>query len=294
MKPNMRKKDRLSSLLYTAGGNLSLVLGLKLFLEENGIAAGGFSGIAIILNYLFPVNIGVFTLLLTLPFLVWSYFLRGKRFTLLTAVSSLAFSLFAEALDFLPLLTEDLLLASLCGGLLYGLSAYLFLRGSASSGGTDLVARLLLHYRRELSLGTMLLIIDGIVVLASVFVSGNPELGVYAVVSLAACSAAADILVRSANKANLFFIITKHPQKLADGILFELGRGATCLDGTGMYSRHLGENGALHILFAVVKPREVWRLEALVQRLDPEAFTVHCPANGIAGEGFSRITPGKA
>ena len=111
-------------------------------------------------------------------------------------------------------------------------------------------------------------------------------------IALAVCSAAADMLVRSANKASLFFIITKHPQRLADGILFELGRGATCLEGTGMYRRHLGETGELHILFAVVKPREVWRLEALVQQLDPEAFTVHCPANGIAGEGFSRITPG--
>lgn len=280
-------------LIYTIAGNLALVLGLELFLSGNDIAAGGFSGIAIIVNYVVTVPIGLFVFLLTLPFLIWSWFSRGREFTVLTGISTASFSIMADALEFLPTLTNDLLLASVCGGLLYGLSAFLFLRGNASSGGTDLVARILARYRRDLSLGTTILIVDGLVILASILVSGSIELGIYAVISLGVCTIATDMMVRAANQANLFFIITREdPAPIAEAILFQLDRGATCLDGSGMYSRHIGEDHRRHVLMVVVKPREAWRVEALVKKLDPTAFTVHCPANSITGEGFEFLSPG--
>ena len=287
MKQTRSLRSVLGSLPDLLGGNLALVFGLNLFLEDNGIAAGGFSGIGIIVNYVVPVPIGLFVFLLTLPFLLWSYFVRGLLFTALTAVSTLFFSILADALDFLPTLTEDLMLASVCGGLFYGLAAFLFLRGNSSSGGTDLVARLLLHRWRSLSLGSAIILTDGLVVLASVLVSGSVELGIYAVVSLSVCSITTDMLIRTANKANLFLIVTaRDPGPIAETILFALGRGATCLNAVGMYSRHLGHEDRRHVLMVVVKPREVWRMEALVRKADPAAFTVHCPANSISGKGF--------
>ena len=292
MEQKLTPNSAIRSLLCMLGGNLALVFGLELFLGDNGIAAGGFSGIAIIVNYVVPVPIGLFVFLLTLPFLIWSYFTRGWMFTVLTLVSTLFFSVLADTLDFLPTLTGDLLLASICGGLLYGLAAFLFLRGNSSSGGTDLAARLILHYWRSMSLGAAIIFTDGLVVLASVLVSGSVELGIYAVISLSVCSITTDMLVRTANKANLFFIITaSDPSPIVKAILFELGRGATCLDAAGMYSRHLGRSDHRHVLMVVVKPREAWRIEALVRKADPSAFTVHCPADSITGEGFSFLSP---
>jgi len=286
------RKSYLISLLYMLGGNLALVFGLELFLSDNDIAAGGFSGIAIIVNYVVPVPIGLFVFLLTLPFLIWSFLVRGWVFTLLTAVSTLFFSLLADSLVFLPTLTNDLLLASICGGLFYGLSAFLFLRGNSSSGGTDLVARLLVRHWKSMSLGTAILLTDGLVILASILVSGSVELGIYAVISLVVCSLTTDMMVRAANKANLFLIITKNdPAPMAETILFRMGRGATCFDATGMYSRHLGEEDHRHILMVVVKPREAWQIEELVRTVDPTAFAVHCPANSITGEGFEFLSP---
>ncbi len=279
-----------STLLYLLVANLAMVLGLVLFLGGNGIAAGGFSGIAIIINYMVPMPIGLFTMVLTLPFLVWSWFVRGREFTVLTAVSTLMYMLLDEALTFLPLLTEDLLLASICGGLLYGLGAYLFLRCNASSGGTDLLARIFVNYKRDFSLGTMILITDGLVILASMLVAGDIEIGIYAVISLAVCSVTTDMLIHSANKASLFLIITKKdPAVLSHEILFKLERGVTRLDATGMYSKLQGLDADQHVLMVVVKPRETWRLEDLVRRTDPEAFTIHCPANSISGYGFDLL-----
>ena len=286
-------KEKLPTLLYMLGGNVTLALALILFMEKNGIAAGGFTGIAIIINYVYPVRVDLFTLVLTLPFLVWGWFTRGREFTVLTFISQVMFTGVYAALRFLPTLTEDLLLASVCGGLLFGVSAVLFLRGNSSSGGTDLMVRIFAHYRRDVSLGTLILITDGLVVLASMIVAGNVEIGIYAVISLAVCSLATDRLILSANKASLFFIITENdPAPISNAILFELGRGATLLDGAGMYARHIGAEDHRSVLMVVVKPRQAFRVKSIVRKTDPRAFVVLCPADGILGEGFPTLEAG--
>ena len=283
-------KEKLPMLLYMLGGNVALVLGLLLFQEKNGIAAGGFTGIAIIINYVYPVPMSLFTLVLTIPFLVWGWFVRGREFTILTAISQVMFAGVYEALRFLPTLTDDLLLASICGGLLFGLSAMLFLRGNSSSGGTDLMVRIFAHYRKDVSLGTLILITDGIVVLASMIVAGNIEIGIYAIISLAVCSVTTDSLILRANKACLFYIITENdPGPISHAILFELDRSATLMDGKGMYARHTGVEDHRSVLMVVVKPRQAFQVKAIVRRVDPKAFVVLCPADGILGEGFGNL-----
>lgn len=287
MQPQQRLacKRFLKQGLYLVGGSLGYALGLNLFLSGNGIAAGGFSGVAIIVNYLVPVPIGLFTFALSLPLFVWAYVAKGKHFVWRTLVCSAIYSLFIDALSFLPTLTNNLMVASVCGGICYGVSGVLLLRGGASGSGTDLLARLMLTKLRHVTLGTMIIIVDGLVVLSSVLVSGDLSLGIYAILSIAVCSYSTDWLIRGFNRAMVFYIITSSdPKVMADKIMYDLDRGVTLLNGKGMYG---GEGKS--ILMVVVKSRQVYHIKDLVQQCDPNAFVVLSAANEIMGEGFDGI-----
>ena len=167
-------KHQLRRILYIAAGNGCNALALNLFLTENEIAAGGFFGIAIVLNHFVYVPVGLFVFVLTIPLLIWAWRVQGWKYVLNTLLTTASYSLFVDVSAlFLHRVTENLALAGVCGGALIGLGAVMYLQGECSSGGTDLLARLLVTWRREVSLGTMFMIVDGTVILASILVTGN-------------------------------------------------------------------------------------------------------------------------
>jgi uncharacterized membrane-anchored protein YitT (DUF2179 family) len=277
-------------IFFIAMGNACNALALNLFLTENEIAAGGFFGIAIVLNHFFYVPVGTFVLVLTVPLLIWAWFVKGWKYVLFTLLTTASYSLFVDGSAlFLHRVTENLLLAAVCGGALIGLGAVMYLQGETSSGGTDLLARLLVTWRRELSLGTMFMIVDGAVILASVIVTRNIELGLYAAISLGVCSYVNDLMIHGMNKAEVFFIIPSHdPEPIARAIMNGLDRGVTSLEGRGMYA---GESK--QVLMTVVKPRQSHRLKALVKEIDPAAFVFRAQANEVVGEGFLDVDAGE-
>ncbi len=271
-----------SRLGFLAAANLGYALAINLFLEDNEIAAGGFSGLAIALNHFVYIPVGVFTFVLSIPLVFWAWAAKGRYFTLSTLISSALYSVLIDALSFLPSLTDNMLIAAISGGLLYGVSATLLLKSGGSSSGTDLLVRLLLTKGRSLTLGKMYLLTDGTIILLSALIYQNIENGIYAALCLAVSAWTADSLIRGFNRANVFHIILdSDPEPLAKAIMRELDRGVTLQKATGMYAR-----GEKSVLVVVVKPREVYRVKDLIKKYAPTAFAYLSPAAEVVGEGF--------
>ncbi|MBQ4382296.1 MAG: YitT family protein, partial [Oscillospiraceae bacterium] len=125
--------------LHLIVGNLLFALGFDLFLAGNDIAAGGFGGLGLVLSRLIPVSVGTVVFVLSIPVFIWSFKVEGAKYTLSALISTVAFSAFTDALSFLPTLTNNKLMAAVCGGILYGLAAFVLVRGRVSGSGSDLL-----------------------------------------------------------------------------------------------------------------------------------------------------------
>ncbi len=263
-------------------GNLGQALAFDCFLRGHEIAAGGFGGLALVLSTAIPLNVGTIVTLISIPVFVWSYFVQGFRYTLSALLSTVAFSALVDGLAFLPTLTDSRLLAGLCGGVLYGVSAYILTRGNVAGNGTDLLARLLVTRFRSLTLGTVTMVCDGLVVLLSMFVFHELETGIYAVVTIFATSYTLDTAIKGCNKACLFQIITdQDPEELSSAIMERIDRGMTLVPARGMY-----EGREKNMLLVVVSPREVYAFKDLMRQICPNAFIIMSSVSEVMGEGF--------
>ncbi len=276
-------KTAARKLAFVFLGNLCYALAINLFMQSNRIAAGGFAGLAIALNPWLHIPTGVFVLVMSIPLYVWSVFVKGWSFMLLGLLGSVLYTFEVDlSALFLPTVTHDLLLAAICGGALNGLATICFLEAETNSGGTGLLARLLLTRHRSLSLGTMFLFCDGAVVLVSMLVERNVEIGIYGAIGIVVSSFVGDKLIAGMNRASIYYIIPSGPaEPIARGIMTELQRGVTSLSGRGMYA-----NTERTVLMTVVKPAQGYKVKALVKRIDPGAFVFMAHAAEVAGEGF--------
>ncbi len=269
-------------------GTLIQALAMDLFLVPGHLAAGGVSGIAQIVNRYTGWPIGVMIIAANLPLFALGWrFLGGRRFMTRTVFAVLVYSILLDLLaPRLPqnLMTSDPVLNSLYGGVLGGLGMGLVFRAQGTSGGTDILARLLGNWR-GIPLSQSYLITDAAVVLMA-GLAFNWTLALYALVSLYVSGLAAEAASEGASVVRTATIITSQPQAVADKILRELVRGVTMWPGVGMYS---GE--ARQILFCAVSRSEVSQLKALIHETDPGAFVVIGQAHEALGEGFKPLKP---
>ncbi len=280
-------KITLKSLLYLIAGNLGLAVALDCFFTPNEIAAGGFGGIGVIVNSLLPVSVGVVVFVISVPVFIWSWFSQGPAYTISALLSTAAFSVFADLLSFLPCLTENRLLASVCGGALYGVSGAVLVRGYVAGSGTDLLARLLVTKFRHISLGSFVFICDAAVVLASVFAFGDIESGIYAGFAIAVCSFTMDRAIHGFNKAVVFEVITPDAEsceRLSKAVMEQLNRGVTLVPARGMYKM-----SDRNLLMIAVSPKQVYEVKDLIRALAPGSFAVMLHANEVIGEGFKGL-----
>ena len=280
-------KFRIASLLWFIAGIVMYSMALNLFLIGNNIAAGGFSGLAMVLTAVMPLKVGTFMFLMNVPLLILSVFVKGVRFTLSTLLCTVLYSGFLNATDFLPTLTNDPLVASMFGGVMYGIGLVCFVRAGTSSGGTDLINRLLLTKFPQISVGKMGMIIDSTVVVLAMVAFGNVQVGLYAIITLYICSVFADKIMGGFDRADLCFVITdQDPAMIASGLMKVLNRAVTKIDATGMYK---GTDRS--VLMMVVRPGETFRMKREVAALDPNAFVVVAYANEVLGGGFKHLVP---
>jgi uncharacterized membrane-anchored protein YitT (DUF2179 family) len=269
--------------LLILAGTVIQAFAMRLFLIPGKLVSGGISGGAQLINYYthWPIGLMVFIGNLPLFLLGWRH-LGGPKFVVRTALAIASFSFFTDFLGlFIPYqgMTHDLVLTTLYGGLMLGIGLGLVYRGQGTSGGSDIVGRILNH-RFGVSISQAYLMTDSAVVLAAGFVYGW-DYALYGLVMIYVSGLAAEIATEGSSVFRTAMIVTDNPQEVAEKILNEMERGVTFLTGKGAYT-----GTAKEVLYCVVSRSEVSTLKSLVKETDPKAFMVIGEAHEAMGEGF--------
>jgi uncharacterized membrane-anchored protein YitT (DUF2179 family) len=260
-------------------GSLLIAISFNLFLSPNGIASGGVSGISIIVQHVFGTEPALTQWALNIPLFLLGLWLLGGQFGVKTAVGSVLLPLLVLLTRDLPTLTDNLLLASIYGGILVGAGLGLVFRGKGSTGGLDLAAQLI-HKFTGISLGLCVAMLDGLVILTAGLVL-SPEKALYALIGLFVTGKTINIVQIGLSYSKVAFIISDHMEAIRQAVLKDLDRGLTMLQATGGYT---GENRT--VLMVVVGQTEVSRLKELVRTTDPGAFVILSDTNEVLGQGF--------
>ena len=271
-------------MLLMVVANIGYAFTLRLFLSGNRIAGGGLTGLGVVVTSFIDLPIGAFVLLCDIPIFIWAAFVKDKTYMLTTIIAAIVYSVTTDLFAFLPTVTDNLLVASICGGVCYGVFIAVMARADCSTGGTDLLVKLFVTKFKNITLGGMYMLVDGVIVVTSMIMFKSFELGLYAAIVIALYSYVSDAIIRGFNRANIFYIITDDPEPIAQAVMTEMERGVTLLRGMGMFA-HTDKS----VLMTVVRPREVYKIKDIVKRLDPKAFAVLTSANEVIGEGFSKI-----
>ncbi len=280
--PDFSRKNVREYLLIVLGA-LVQALSMRLFLVPAELVSGGISGISQIVHHYISWPIGLMVFLGNIPlFLLGWRFLGGARFAKRTALSILLFSVLTDALVLvIPAngLTSDLVLNSLYGGILLGIGLGLVYRGQGTSGGSDILGRILNH-RLGVSISQAYLITDTVVVLAGGLAFGW-ERALYGLLVIYVSGLAAEAVSEGSSVFRTAMIITSAPEQIARSVLEVLERGVTFLPGTGAYT---GQERP--VLYVVITRSEVNPLKELVREADPRAFMVIGQVHEALGEGF--------
>jgi len=283
----MKKIVRQISLIPVAA--LIYAAGVTSFLDPNGIAPGGITGIAIVINRILSVDTGTLILLLNIPLLIIAWRVYGIKFVLTSLYSLFWISFFANVMEYFPPATQDLLLATIGGGALMAIGLGGILRIGATSGGTDIIVKLLQRKRNHIKTGTMFLIVDSCVLLFSFLVFQDIEKLMYAGMAIAIISYGVDVVLYGKDEAKLILIISEQPELLTERFLHKLNIGVTLLQGQGGYTKE-----GKKIIMCVMKKRIASMVLESVKELDPTAFMIVSDANEIYGNGYKSYNGGNA
>lgn len=279
----MLKNENVTAYLQIAVGCLLGALAYPMFLVPNHIAPGGLTGMATVLNYLFRFPVGMTSLLMNIPLFIIGYRSMGRVFVFRSLTATVVFSLLIDLLP-LPALTLQPLLGALFGGVLMGAGLGLILRGGATTGGTDMVARMIHSRFQHISVGAILFFIDCCVVaMAGFFI--EVEYALYAFVSLYASSRLIDVVMEGLTREKACYVISAEYARVKYEIMDKLDRGVTLLSAEGGFS---GERRPM--LLCVLSAQEVGRLKAIVRAADEGAFVFISDAHEVLGEGFRKLS----
>lgn len=253
-----------------------------MFLVPNNIAPGGLTGAATVLNYLVQVPVGLTSMLMNIPLFIIGFKAMGRIFVLRSLVATVLFSMAIDMIQ-VPPVTMDPLLGTLYGGVLLGIGLGLILRAGATTGGTDMVARMVHKRLPFLSVGMFLFLIDcGVVILAGLCVGLNE--GLYAMIAIFVSTKLIDMVMAGLSQTKACFIITSAFESITHRVMTELDRGVTHLQAKGAYS---GQSRPM--ILCVLSSQEVARLKDIVREEDEQAFMFITGAHEALGEGFSKL-----
>lgn len=281
------KKELIKNILMVVFGSAIFSLGFDLFLDPNGITCGGVSGIAQLIIYAADVpwlTMGLLSAIINVPLFLLGYKAIGKYFFFCSllgmVVTSVGFDLFAALI---PVPEVDPLLAAVFGGVTIGGGLGLVFVAGASTGGTDIVARLMKLKLRNFPIGKLLLCMDLCIAVALGFVSGEFTSVLYSIIALYLCSAVIDQVVYGMDYAKVAMIITEKHEEISKAICDKLDRGVTLLRGMGYYIRE-----DRLVVLSAVKRQQLAELKEIVMEIDPKAFIILQDAHQVLGDGFKR------
>jgi uncharacterized membrane-anchored protein YitT (DUF2179 family) len=272
--------------LFIFMGTGIMALAIQCIFEPIGLVTGGFSGIAIIIRKMTAgiveggVPLWLTNLALNVPVFIAALIIKGRKFLGRTVIGTVLLSFWLYVIPQVDLTQGDYMLSAVFGGVITGIGIGFVLLAKATTGGTDMVSALIQKYVRHYSVVQILQVIDGMVVLAGLYVFGlKPAL--YAIVAIFITSKVSDALMEGMKYSKAAFIITDYYKEIADAIMTQLDRGLTGLDATGMYS---GDKKT--VLYCVVSKKEIVELKDIVAKIDPKAFVIVTDAREVFGEGF--------
>ena len=268
----------------TVLGSAIFSLGFDLFLQPHQINVGGVSGVAMLLTTLFGRgSVGLFSLLINIPLFLLGGHHLGRRFFLGSLAGALACSLFLDLFAALPVPQTDVMLGALYGGIFSGIGIGLVFLGGASTGGTDILAKLLRRRFRTLPLGRLMLAVDLSVITMTGIVYHDISKTLYSAVPLYVSSVVMDALIYGLDYSTVALIISDQFSAIIQAIEEKLDRGVTILDGHGGYS-----GAPKQVLLCAIRRQQVPLLKDLVREIDPVAFVILQEAHQVLGEGFRR------
>ncbi|MEK5331359.1 YitT family protein [Lysinibacillus sp. FSL W8-0992] len=267
--------------VYVIVGAAIVAIGFNVFLLPNQVASGGVSGISTILHGLFGWNPGLVQYAFNIPLFLAGVLILGKKFGVKSFVGTITLPFIVLLTNNWEPWTDNPLLGALFGGIVVGLGIGLVFKGNASTGGTDLLAQIITKYT-GFSLGTSVLLIDGIIAISAAIVF-DLEKGLYALIGLYVTTKTIDIIQLGFSQSKMVYIITLKQDEVRDAIYAEIDRGVTKLPAIGGYT---GE--ARPVLMVVVYQTEFTKLKQLIKSVDPSAFVIVSDAYEVLGEGFKR------
>ena len=285
-KPGVPLRRLIVKYLLIVLGSAVYAIGFQYFMFPNNIVSGGVTGIAMILNHFTRWPVGMTVLVMNIPLFViaWKHFGMDYLIGSLvgTAVSSVCVDLFASTGI---VATTDPMLGSIIGGVIKGAGMGMIYYAGASTGGIDIVAKMLRQKYQQLNFGTIVLLLDVVIVAAYAFVLQKYQSAMYSLIGMYVVSKVVDLALYGIDNSSLCYIVSEKSEELAKEIISgHVHRGVTILEGEGAYS-----HTTKHVIMCVIKRTQIAEMRRLVRRVDERAFFIVTDAKNVFGNGFESI-----
>ncbi len=274
-------KKTLYDALLVAFGVLIVSLSLNLLLIPNKLSCGGVSSVGTVLLYLYKIPLSITNIAANLLLFLLGYKYIGKSAVVKTVSGILLFSIFLELTQNIGTVTNDKMIVSVFGGALMGIGIGFVIRSGASTGGSDFAGMILHRFMPHISVATIILLIDALIVILTGVVFGDISIMLYSLVVLFVASKTTLFVLNFGNFTREILVVSEHPSAVACAIMHEFHRGVTGVYGRGMY----GEKDRM-MLLSIVTPKEVPVIVRMIRDLDPKAFVVVRDTRTVLGEGF--------
>lgn len=270
--------------IYIIVGVIFYAVGISLFLDPNNLAPGGVIGISVILNRMVGISTGTWYFVLNIPIVLLGIWKFGVKFMTSTFVVIVLNSLLTNILAGFSAVTSEPLLACLAGGILIGAGIGLIFRAGTTTGGTDIIVKVIKMRYEHLKTDFLFMVIDLAIVALSGIVFQNVNIALYAFIAVFVSGRTMDRVLYGSDEARLVYIISREYDRIAQRAMEELDIGMTLLAGEGAYSREKKD-----VIMCVVRKQMAPRLEDIVKEEDAAAFLIITSANEIYGEGYKNI-----
>lgn len=266
-------------------GAMLFAAGFQFFLYPNAIIVGGVSGIAMIINMLTKLPVGLLSIVLNIPLFLIAWKQFGTRFVVSSFIGMLLSSVFVDIFAAIQYsATNDMLLACIIGGAVKGLGLGMIYYAGATTGGSDIVAKFVRRRFPYVNFGTIVLLTDCVIIAVFALVFDKVEAAMYAVIAMFIVSKVIDLVLYGIDNSNVCYIISNESAKITDAITERLNRGVTILEGQGAYSHQNKQ-----VLLCVIKRHQIAEIRKLIRDIDINAFFIVTDAKNVFGRGFGDI-----
>ena len=275
-------REKVKQYICVLLGTLAMAVAVVMFFDATGVVVGGVTGIAIILKNLFGVPMWIVNAMINIPLFIAGYKILDRDIFIKTLYGTIALTIFLGIVPNYNLLTGNLLVDIIIGGVLMGTGLGLIFVSYASSGGTDLLATLINVKIRHISIPRIMAVIDGLIVIGGAFVFGI-EKGIYAIIAIYIVTKVSDEIMEGPNKAKLIYIISDKSEEISGYIVNKICRGVTYINATGAYT-----NEPKKMIMCVVSGKEMVKIKQNLYQIDENAICFVGDIREAFGEGFTK------